>query len=81
MTLKERYKGAAPVGFYTLCNYGGLVILSLDDEKAVAAFDFGNGYTQIRRHTIFYTYTGRAYIRKGGRRYYFDQIIRAGAWA
>ena len=81
MTLKEKYQNAAPVGLYTLCNYGGLAILSIDDEKATAAFDFGNGYTQIRRHTIFYTYTGRAYIRKGGRRYYFDQIIRTGAGA
>lgn len=81
MTLKERYKNAAPVGLYTLCNYGGLAILSIEDEKAVAAFNFGNGYEQIRNHTIFYTYTGRAYIRKNGRRYYFDQIIRTEARA
>ena len=76
MTLKERYKDAAPVGLYTLCNYGGLVILDMDDEKATVAFDFGEGYKQIRRHNIYYTYTGRAYIRKGGTRYYFDQIMR-----
>ena len=76
MTLKEKYKNADPVGLYTLCNFGGLVILDIEDEKATAAFDFGDGYTQIRRHTIFYTYTGRAYIRKNGRRYYFDQIMR-----
>ena len=76
MTLKERYKNADPVGLYTLCNFGGLVVLDIDDEKATAAFDFGDGYQQIRRHTIFYTYTGRAYIRKGGTRYYFDQIMR-----
>ena len=81
MTLKEQYKNADPIGLYTLCNWGGLAILSMDDEKAVAAFDHGDGYTQIRRHTIYYTYTGRAYIRKNGRRYYFDQIMRAGVWA
>ena len=81
MTLKERYKNADPVGLYTLCNFGGLVVLDIDDEKATAAFDFGDGYQQIRRHTIFYTYTGRAYIRKNGRRYYFDQIMRTGARA
>jgi hypothetical protein len=80
MTLKEKYKNAEPVGLYTLCNFGGLVILDMDGEKATAAYDFGDGYTQIRRHTIFYTYTGRAYIRKNGRRYYFDQIMRARAW-
>jgi hypothetical protein len=76
MTLKERYKNADPVGVHTLNNFGGLAILDIDGEKATAAYNFGDGYKQIRRHTIFYTYTGRAYIRKGGRRYYFDQIIK-----
>jgi hypothetical protein len=81
MTLKERFKNADPIGIYTLCNFGGLAILDMDDEKATAAFNFGDGYTQIRRHTIYYTFTGRAYIRKNGRRYYFDQIIKTGARA
>lgn len=81
MTLKERYKNADPIGIYTLCNFGGLAILDMDDEKATAAYNFGDGYKQIRRHTIYYTFTGRAYIRKNGRRYYFDQIIRTGARA
>ena len=81
MTLKEKYKNTDPVGVYVLCNYGGLVILDIDGEKATVAFDFGDGYKQIRRHTIFYTYTGRAYIRKNGTRYYFDQIMRTGAGA
>lgn len=78
MTLKEKYKNAAPVGVHTLCNFGGLAILSISDdrEKAVAAFNFDGVYSQIRNHSIFYTYTGRAYIRKAGRRYYFDQIIK-----
>lgn len=76
MTLKEQFKNAAPIGIYTLCNFGGLAILSIEDENAITAFDFGDGYTQTRRHKIYYTYTGRAYIRKRGRRYYFDQITR-----
>lgn len=81
MTLKERYKNADPIGVYTLCNFGGLAVLDMDGEKATAAYNFGNGYKQIRRHNIYYTYTGRAYIRKNGRRYYFDQIIKTGARA
>ena len=74
MILKQYYKNAVPVGVYPLCNFGGLAILAFESEKAVAAFNFGDGYKQIRRHTIYYTFTGRAYIRKNGRRYYFDQI-------
>lgn len=76
MTLKERFKNADPVGIYTLNNFGGLVILDIDGETATAAYHFGEGYKQIRRHTIYYTFTGRAYIRKSGRRYYFDQIMK-----
>lgn len=76
MTLKERYKNAAPVGVHTLNNFGGLAILDIDGETATAAYNFGDGYKQIRRHNIYYTYTGRAYIRKSGRRYYFDQIMK-----
>lgn len=76
MTLKERYKNAAPVGVHTLNNFGGLAILDIDGDTATAAYHFGEGYKQIRRHNIYYTFTGRAYIRKSGRRYYFDQIIK-----
>lgn len=81
MTLKEKYKNADPVGVYVLNNFGGLVILDMDGETATAAYHFGEKYEQIRRHQIYYTYTGRAYIRKNGRRYYFDQIMRTGARA
>lgn len=81
MTLKEKYKNAAPVGVYTINNFGGLAILDIDGETATAAYHYGEKYESIRRHKIHYTYTGRAYIRKSGRRYYFDQIMRTGARA
>lgn len=81
MILKHYYKNAVPIGTYPLCNFGGLAILAIENDRAIAAFNFGEGYKQIRRHNIYYTYTGRAYIRKNGRRYYFDQIMRTGAGA
>ena len=37
MTLKERFKNADPIGVYTLCNSGGLALLSLDEDIAIAA--------------------------------------------
>lgn len=78
MTLREQYRNAAPVGVYGMNNFGGLAILELDSsgESCIAAWSYGDGYTSTRRHTIRYTYTGRAYIRKNGRRFYFDQITR-----
>ena len=76
--LYKQYENAAPVGVYTICNFGGLAILDIssDGESAVCAWSFGDGYQNIRRHKINYTFTGRAYVRKNGRRYYFDQIMR-----
>jgi hypothetical protein len=76
MILKHHYKNAAPVGVYNICNFGGLAILAIEADTAIAAFHWGRGYEDIRRHKIYYTYTGRAYIRKRGQRYYFDQIMR-----
>ena len=77
MTLKQHYQNAAPVGVYPLNNFGGLAILDIiSDETAVAAWHYGDGFESIRRHKILYTYTGRAYIRKAGRRFYLDQIMR-----
>jgi hypothetical protein len=75
--LYKQYENADPVGVYVLSNYGGLAVLDfIDDETAVCAWSFGTGYQKIRRHKIYYTYTGRAYVRKGGTRYYLDQIMR-----
>ena len=77
MTLKQIYQDAAPVGLYPMNNFGGLAILDIiGGEMAICAWHYGDGYESIRRHQVFYTYTGRAYIRKAGRRFYFDQIMR-----
>lgn len=77
MILKSYYKEASPVGVYIMNNFGGLAILDiLSDESVIAAWHYGEGYEGIRRHQVYYTYTGRAYIRKAGRRFYLDQIMR-----
>lgn len=80
--LYKQYENAAPVGVYVLSNFGGLAVLHISDdgERAVCAWDFGTGYQKIRRHKVHHTYTGRAYIRKNGTRFYFDQIMRLGGF-
>ena len=79
--LYKQYENAAPVGAYTMGNTFALVILDIDSagDIAVAAFTKPAGqpgYYNIRRHKISYTHTGRPYIRKGGMRFYFDQIMK-----
>ena len=76
--LYKQFENATPVGVYPTCNFGGLAVLDIsnDGEQAVCAWHFGEKYENVRRHRIHTTYTGRAYIRKNGTRYYFDQIMR-----
>lgn len=82
--LYKQYENAQPVGVYTMCNTFALVILDIDerDEIAITAWcnhSRGREYGNIRRNRINYSPTGRAYIRKGGTRFYFDEIMRTGA--
>ena len=68
-----------PCGVYGLSNYGGLAIyeiISGIDDKAVSGFDFGNVVEDLKTTKIFYTVSGRAYIRRYNTRYYFDNILR-----
>lgn len=77
--LYKKYAETRPCGVYTLCNWGGLSILDIEygfEDYAVVCFDFGNSRQQIRRHKIQRTASGRPFIRKQGRRYYFDQIMK-----
>ena len=78
--LYKQYERVTPIGVYGICNFGGLAVLNISDdgEQAVCAWHFGEKYENVRRHKIHTTHTGRAYINKGGRRYYFDQIMRVG---
>ncbi len=79
--LYKQFENASPVGVYVLSNFGGLAVLDIiDDDTAICAWSWGEGYQKIRRHKIHTTHTGRAYIRKGGMRFYFDQIMRTGGY-
>ena len=73
---EKEYGNVNAIGVLQLTNYGGLEILGMDPENVVACFNFGNGREMIRSHKIIYCGNGRAYFRKMGRRYYFDQIMR-----
>lgn len=83
MALYREYADTPAVGVYPMSNWGGLEILALDgvekhgEDACIACFNWGTGRQHIARHVIRYTTSGRAYIRKAGWRFYFDQILRA----
>lgn len=79
MTLKKQYENTRPVAIIGLSNFGGLEVLAIEygiNDKLVTCFNYGNGRKAIRRNTIFTTAAGRSYIRKYGRRYYTDEMMR-----
>ena len=79
--LYKQYENTQPVGYFTMSNWDGLEVLDLTYKNGelavVACFNWGTGRQHIRRHVIRYTASGRAYIRKNGWRFYFDEIMRA----
>lgn len=65
-----------PAGVYAMSNYGGVAIFEISGDECIAAYHFGNGYTGAHRHCIYYSESGREYIKKGGCRYYLDEFMR-----
>lgn len=76
MALYKEYENTKPVGVLPLSNWGGLEILNINCEDCIACFNWGHGRELIRKHNLIYTASGRVYIRKMGKRYYLDEIMR-----
>lgn len=75
MTLAQEYGNLKALAVLGLSNWGGIEILAMNCDDVVACFNFGSGRSEIRRHKLVYTSTGRAYFRKAGHRYYLDQFM------
>lgn len=73
------YTEKSALAVIPLSNWGGIEILEVlygIEDEVIACFNFGTGRQEIRRHKIHTTPSGRAYIRKEGRRYYLDETMR-----
>lgn len=77
MPLYKKYADTKAIAVLPMCNFGGIEILDVDYGGIfIACFNFGTGRQQIRRHKIYYSPSGRDYIRKQGKRYYLDTMLR-----
>lgn len=65
-----------PIGVKCLSNWGGLVIYQINNDTCVSGFDYGDGVQGLRETSIHYSYTGRPYIIRYQKAYYFDEIER-----
>lgn len=73
--LYKQYEAARPVAAQTITNNLAIVIYALNAAEAVAAW-VHEYPTTFHRHAINYTAAGRAFIRKGGRRWYLDEFTK-----
>lgn len=76
--LHEYVKRNRPTGGAALGLFGGVAVWLLDGagDECIAAWQQGDGFSGAHRHTIHYSTAGRPFIKKGGRRFYFDEFLR-----
>ena len=77
---KPLYKivnGEKPEGILSFNVFFGLAVFRVQGGECIAAWMNGAGFSGAHRHCIHYSTAGRPYIRKGGARYYFDDILAA----
>ncbi len=77
--LHEYVKDNRPTGVNALGAWFGVAVWLLDGagDECIAAWVQGDNFTGAHRHTIHYSTAGRPFIKKGGRRYYFDEFLTA----
>lgn len=78
--LYQVYGNRKPDGVACINNFGGLVTYwpEPDDTETdiVTAWCFDGVALGFHRNKIYYTTSGRAYLRKGNTRFYLDEIMR-----
>ena len=65
-----------PAGVHALSTFFGVAVFEISGDECIAAWHDGNNYSGAHRHVIYYSDSGREYIKKGGRRYYLDEFMR-----
>ena len=77
-TLHEYVNNNRPTGVNAMGVFFGVALWLLDGagDECIAAFAHDEKYWNATKHFIYYTASGRAYIRKGGSRWYLDEALR-----
>lgn len=83
VAMYKRYENVTPMGVQAFCNTFGIAIFEPDEIdkykegcELVAAWSTTQGLHGFHKHQIFYSTSGRAFIRKGSLRIYLDEVMR-----
>lgn len=77
----KKYELEKPIGAISLSNTFGLLIFNPDEEDKyscdlIVAWCNTESTWDYRKHKIYYSDSGRAYIRKRSMCIYLDEVIR-----
>ena len=71
--MKKQYK---PIASLCLSNWGGIVILTANDDYITSGFDFGDGIKSVYTTRLYTGVDGGYYFRRYGRTYHIDDFVR-----
>lgn len=76
----KRYSNIMPIGSVQLSNTFGILFYEPDeldkyDCDYVCSWHNGENEWGFHKHKVYYTNSGREYIRKGSLRVYLDEVI------
>lgn len=63
------------IGVHALCNFGGLVVLDLTDEKITSGFSFGADVKKVYTTPIKFDDFGNPYFTRYGINYFLSEIL------
>lgn len=81
-TSYKKYENRQPCGAVALSNCFGLLVYEptegdgADADYITAWSTVGSKNWGFRKNKVYYTSTGRAFLRKGSQRFFLDEIIR-----
>lgn len=80
-SLYKRYENKEAIGTLPLTDVACILVFDPDENDKydcdlVTALENSGVRSGFHKHKIFYTSSGRAYIRKGQQRVYLDEVIR-----
>lgn len=82
MAMYKRYENVKPIGMICISNTFGAVVFNPDETDKhndncdlIVAWANGERMWGYHKHVIYFTSTGRAYIRKGSLRIYLDEVM------
>jgi hypothetical protein len=68
-----------PLGVLTICNFGGLAIMEIEDGIDTYVYvtdNYGDGYKNLSKNKVYYDAKGNSYFVRNRVRYYLHDFMK-----